>query len=66
MKISFSSQCDYILFPTHVFYREQGFRSVSEAVGADHRAADRSTHKLSPLKEIANTDAAPVAATTSY
>lgn len=49
-----------------MFYREQGFRSVSEAVGADHRAADRSTLKLNPLKGIANTDAAPVAATTSY
>uniref|UniRef100_A0A671TQN6 Dihydroorotate dehydrogenase (quinone), mitochondrial n=1 Tax=Sparus aurata TaxID=8175 RepID=A0A671TQN6_SPAAU len=46
--------------------KEQGFRSVSEAVGADHRAADRSTLKLNPLKGIANTDAAPVAATTSY
>ncbi|KAM9366287.1 dihydroorotate dehydrogenase (quinone), mitochondrial [Symphorus nematophorus] len=47
--------------------KEQGFRSVSEAVGADHRGADTSTHKPILLKETVNiiTDAAPVAAISS-
>ncbi|XP_075966299.1 dihydroorotate dehydrogenase (quinone), mitochondrial [Anarhichas minor] len=34
--------------------KEQGFSSVSEAVGADHRGADTSTHKQSLLKEMVN------------
>lgn len=34
------------------FDREQGFSSVSEAVGADHRGADKSSHKQSLLKEM--------------
>lgn len=47
--------------------KEQGFSSVSEAVGADHRGADGSTHKPSLLKETAsvNTDAAPALAVSS-
>ncbi|XP_056268981.1 dihydroorotate dehydrogenase (quinone), mitochondrial [Pseudoliparis swirei] len=32
--------------------KEQGFSSVSEAVGADHRGADKSSHKQSLLKEM--------------
>ncbi|KAF1392765.1 hypothetical protein PFLUV_G00031460 [Perca fluviatilis] len=34
--------------------KEQGFSSVSEAVGADHRGADGLTHAQSVLKEMAN------------
>ncbi|XP_076585885.1 dihydroorotate dehydrogenase (quinone), mitochondrial isoform X1 [Chaetodon auriga] len=47
--------------------KEQGFSSVSEAVGADHRGAAGSTRKPSPRKEMVNvnTDAAPVAAISS-
>ncbi|XP_034536414.1 dihydroorotate dehydrogenase (quinone), mitochondrial [Notolabrus celidotus] len=44
--------------------KEQGFSSVSEAVGADHRQDHVSTHKPIPLNEMVNvnTDSAPVAA----
>ncbi|CAK6973387.1 dihydroorotate dehydrogenase (quinone)%2C mitochondrial [Scomber scombrus] len=49
--------------------KEQGFKSVSEAVGADHRGADGLTQKHSLLKEMVNTDfpglASPVAAISS-
>lgn len=49
--------------------KEQGFSSVSEAVGADHRGADGSTHKQSLLKEMVNVNTdmqhSPVAATSS-
>lgn len=49
--------------------KEQGFSSVSEAVGADHRGPDASTHKRGFLKEMVNTDTqgltAPVAAISS-
>ncbi|XP_033487426.1 dihydroorotate dehydrogenase (quinone), mitochondrial [Epinephelus lanceolatus] len=49
--------------------KEQGFSSVSEAVGADHRGADQSTHKQSMLKEMVNvntdTQHPPVAAISS-
>ncbi|XP_031132426.1 dihydroorotate dehydrogenase (quinone), mitochondrial isoform X1 [Sander lucioperca] len=34
--------------------KEQGFSSVSEAVGADHRGADGLTHAQSVLKEMVN------------
>ncbi|XP_068429645.1 dihydroorotate dehydrogenase (quinone), mitochondrial [Clinocottus analis] len=34
--------------------KEQGFSSVSEAVGADHRGAEKSTHEQSLLKEMVN------------
>ncbi|XP_034384518.1 dihydroorotate dehydrogenase (quinone), mitochondrial isoform X1 [Cyclopterus lumpus] len=34
--------------------KEQGFSSVSEAVGADHRGADESPRKQSLLKEMVN------------
>ncbi|XP_034738108.1 dihydroorotate dehydrogenase (quinone), mitochondrial isoform X1 [Etheostoma cragini] len=34
--------------------KEQGFSSVSEAVGADHRGADGLTHVQSALKEMVN------------
>lgn len=63
VKTSFNSQHEYIHF-SFLFYREQGFSSVSEAVGADHRGADGLTHKPSPLKETVNvnTNAVPVAA----
>ncbi|XP_039984211.1 dihydroorotate dehydrogenase (quinone), mitochondrial [Xiphias gladius] len=48
--------------------KDQGFSSISEAVGADHRGADRMTHKHGLLKEMVNVNAdaqglaAPVAA----
>ncbi|XP_029986914.1 dihydroorotate dehydrogenase (quinone), mitochondrial [Sphaeramia orbicularis] len=48
--------------------KDEGFSSVSEAVGADHRSAEGTTHKQSLLKETCNlnidTDSlsAPVAA----
>ncbi|XP_049896269.1 dihydroorotate dehydrogenase (quinone), mitochondrial [Epinephelus moara] len=49
--------------------KEQGFSSVSEAVGADHRGADQSTHKQNMLKEMVNvntdTQHPPVAAISS-
>ncbi|XP_049451722.1 dihydroorotate dehydrogenase (quinone), mitochondrial [Epinephelus fuscoguttatus] len=49
--------------------KEQGFSSVSEAVGADHRGADQLTQKQSMLKEVVNvntdTQHPPVAAISS-
>ncbi|XP_042349552.1 dihydroorotate dehydrogenase (quinone), mitochondrial [Plectropomus leopardus] len=49
--------------------KEQGFSSVSEAIGADHRDAAWSTHKQNLLKEMVNvntdTQPPPVAAISS-
>lgn len=43
-------------FPNDSFHRDQGFSSVAEAVGADHRGADGSTHKQNLRKETLNVD----------